>query len=193
MLQAAGGGARARTELEDLAAGKKQGERKEQKTAGGQTVAAEGPGHGTTRTVTRHGERAVHACVVVSLRRIVLSDFCPCAVPTFVFPPPRGSRNFALPYRNAVHARWCSCVGVRILLPNGAGQGGPKMRARKWPSVLPRKGVHRLSVDAFGGQHWGPEMAPGWGPTGRVGNQILFSRAVAARAAAAQRLLCPSA
>ena len=38
------------------------------------------------------------------------------------------------------------------------------MRARKWPSVLPRKGVHRLSVDAFGGQHWGPEMAPGWGP-----------------------------
>ena len=38
------------------------------------------------------------------------------------------------------------------------------MRARKWPSVLPRKGVHRLSVGAFGGQHWGPEMAPGWGP-----------------------------
>ena len=37
----------------------------------------------------------LHTCVVLSLRRIVLSAFCPCAVPGFVFPP-RGSRKFAL-------------------------------------------------------------------------------------------------
>ena len=67
------------------------------------------------------------------------------------------------------------------------------MRARLWPPVLPPKGVHRLSVDAFWGQNWGPENGARLGATGRVGNQILFSRAVAARAAAAQRLLCPSA
>ena len=38
------------------------------------------------------------------------------------------------------------------------------MRATKWPSVLPRKGVHRLSVDAFGGKAGVRKMAPGWGP-----------------------------
>ena len=37
------------------------------------------------------------------------------------------------------------------------------MRARKWPSVLPRKGVHRLSVDAFGGGNTGVRK---WSPVG---------------------------
>ena len=37
-----------------------------------------------------------------------------------------------------------SYVGVRIVLRNAAGQGGPKMRARKWLPVLPPKGAHRL-------------------------------------------------
>ena len=79
MLQAAGGGARARTDLEDLAAGKKQGERREQTTAGGQTVAAEGPEHGTTRTVTRHGERAEHAWTGGTVPPSVVHRLLPCA------------------------------------------------------------------------------------------------------------------
>ena len=54
--------------------GAKKGE-----NSGGQTVAAEGRGHGTARRVSRHGKRAEHACTGGTVPPSVVHALLPCA------------------------------------------------------------------------------------------------------------------